>query len=72
VGVLSEIYKKQLLKTNKTTWKLFSNDALPFEISSIAKDCMNYVDKNEGTTLDIGIEALEFDSTLTANLNFKS
>lgn len=33
---------------------------------------MNYVDKNDGSTIEFGIEVEEFDANIMANMNFKS
>lgn len=72
VNLLSKIYEEQLQKTNKTTWKLMGHDPIPFEIQSVAKDNVNYVDKNDGSKLEFGIEIQEFDSNIMACMNFRS
>jgi hypothetical protein len=70
--VLSSIYKEQLAKANKSTWKLIGHDPIPFETQAISKDNMNFVDKNDGSKLELGLAALEFDASIGANFDFKS
>ena len=70
--VLSAIYRGQLERTGKGTWKLVGRDPIPFETQSISKESMNLVDLNDGSRLALGLAAGEFDATLGASMDFRS
>jgi hypothetical protein len=70
--ILSQVYTEQLARTGKSAWKLVGRDAILFETQTISKDSLNLVDLNDGSKLELGLAALEFDATLGACLDFRS
>ena len=57
---------------NKDSFKLIQNDSINFDIQTITKDNLNLVEYNDGTKIDFDLPFREFDSTMRANLDFKS
>lgn len=72
-SVLAKVYLWQCEMTGKQI-KIYTPDAIPFDVSSVLKDYVNLIDQNDGTNLefDIQLPFMEFDQSLKANLDFKS